>query len=89
MKKNKKNFITEDILNKKLDERFTRFEKYLDHRLQPLEEMAEDFYKFQDFVIDKLDWLMGKYIKFEDEHMILTNRYSSINERLEQLEESH
>lgn len=82
-----KNFVTKDYLEKVLDERFDQFfkrlEVYLDHRFRPLEEMAADYYKFKDYVTDKLDWLVGKYQKFEDEHMILTSQYSSINERLD------
>ncbi len=86
-KKQKDALVTQALLKETLDERFEQFYKrleiYLDHRFKPLEAMAEDYYKFKDYVIDKLDWLVGKYQKFEDEHLILTTRYTDVSRKID------
>ncbi|OGK17837.1 hypothetical protein A3G67_02825 [Candidatus Roizmanbacteria bacterium RIFCSPLOWO2_12_FULL_40_12] len=83
IKKLKRAFVTKDYLDKRLDDRFDRFEKYMDYRFQTIEEILKELLKFNDFATDKLDWLVGKYQKFEDERMILTTQYSSVNKRLD------
>jgi len=37
-------------------------------------------------VDEKLDWLIGEYKKFEEEHTLVVNRVSDHNDRLEALE---
>lgn len=101
-KKQKSSAITKAYLDKRLglseqilkdsfknytDQRFDRFEKYLDYRLKPLEQMAKDFYEFKDSVSRSLDWLVGKYKKFDDEHVVLSAGYSTINDHLDNHEE--
>lgn len=95
------------ILEKSLDKRFEmivayidkRFERlfiYLDHRFEPLEKMAEDYPKFKDYVYDKLDWLVGKYQKLDDEltimserHFIITDKINNHDGRITKLEDKH
>lgn len=67
-----KSYLDEQLnkMIKTIDKRFDRLFVYLDYRFEPLEKMAEDYPKFKDYVYDKLDWLVGKYQKLDDEHTV-------------------
>lgn len=56
---------------------------YIDQRLKPIEQKLTEFDDFKDQVLSRLDWLIGRYKKFEDEHSILTGRYSDVQVRLD------
>lgn len=77
----------EYVTKKYLDERFEKFTKslmmYLDSRFAPLEAMAKDYYEFKDRVLTTLDWLVGAFKKFDEEHTVLTDSYSAINQKVE------
>lgn len=88
IKKMKEVFATKDNLkgfasNEYVDKRFERLFKYLDHRFEPLDNLVREFADFKDKVLTDLDWLMGKYTKFEDEHIVLTEQTSRVNEKLD------
>lgn len=73
----------DEVLDSRFNEFFNRLVEYLDFRLEPLEEEAKKSAKFRKFTTDKLDWLVGKYTKFEEEHMILTHQQIELNKKLE------
>lgn len=96
MKKNNKN-LDELVTKIYLDKRFIEFEKkmdkkfqlntnrilaYVDHEIEPLKKMAEEFYEFRNSVYDRLDWLVGAFKKFNEEHTTLTEQYSRVDEQL-------
>lgn len=64
-------------MNKSIDERFKKMQEYLDFRLEPLDTLVKDFYEFRSNVFDKLDWLIGQYKRFDEEHTVLTESYGS------------
>jgi hypothetical protein len=72
-------FMTRDDLNN-YDK---RLKIYLEARFRPLEEMRLDFHDFKEKVLKSLDWLVGKFQKFEDELTILTGKYPEIHKKLE------
>lgn len=94
----KDELVTKSYFDQTLDRRFKehsegiteRIIRYIDYRLEPLELMAKDYAQFKDKVLTSLDWLVGAFKKFEDEHTLLTERYIEINKRLENLKlDSH
>lgn len=83
-KTNKKDeLVTKGYLEEQFNKLFNRLIIYLDHRFEPLEREMEKNAKFREFAADKLDWLTGKYQKFEEEHMILTHQQIELNKKLE------
>ncbi len=90
VKKLKRTFVTKGDLKKGLgrfatkeyvDKRFERLFKYLDQRFEPLDKLVNGFDEFKNKVLTNLDWLTGKYKKFEEEHTVLTEQNSrNINE---------
>lgn len=92
-----KNFATKDDLKKlRADIKFIELdlkqqikgtEHYLDHRVNTIEKKIDgfvnDFDKLKDWMYDKLDWLVVKYKKFDEEHTVLSSGYSKINEKIE------
>ena len=70
---------TEERLNKRID----RVMKYIDFKIKPLEEMSRDFYDFKNKVFDRLDWLIGRYQKFEDEYTVQAEQNKRILDGLE------
>ena len=54
--------------------------EYIDVRVGAVE-------KIQMEMKNTLDWLVGAYKKFEEEHMVLTSKYSSVQHRLDDHEE--
>jgi len=83
-----KSFATKDDLKafatqEYVDKRFERLFKYLDHRFEPLDKLVNGFDEFKDKVLTNLDWLTGKYRKFEEEHTVLTEQNSRNINKLE------
>lgn len=70
---------TEERLNKRIDQVM----EYIDFKIKPFEEMSRDFYDFKNKTLDRLDWLIGRYQKFEDEYTIQTEQNKRILDRLE------
>ncbi len=80
-KEDLKSFASKDDLKvfatkKYVDKRFERLFKYLDHRFEPLDELVNSFNDFKNKAFINLDWLTGKYKKFEEEHTVLTEQNS-------------
>ena len=70
-------------LEYKLNSRMDRMQKYIDFKINPFEEMHRDFYDFKNKIFDRLDWLIDRYQKFEDEYTIQVEQNKRILDRLE------
>ncbi len=55
----------------------------LDMRFKRIEQFIVEFDLFKDQVLSRLDWLINQYKKFDEEHMVLTSRYSDAQVRLD------
>ncbi len=78
----KKVFVTKSYFTKelkRLDRRFDGLKMYIDLRLEPLNGLGE----FKESVLKTLDWLVGAFKKFDEEHTILAGRYGEINMKIE------
>lgn len=81
-------FITKKHFDSKMKNVDRRFERlmyginlrfdYMEERLKKLDSVDERL----DKIMNTLDWLVGRYKKFDEEHVILTGRYGKINEKL-------
>ena len=92
MRKKNNQLVTVDVLEAVLDKRFEQFGKqittqivsqlieYIDMRVGAVETDQEE-------MRNTLDWLVGAYKKFEEEHMILTSKYTSVQHRLDNHED--
>lgn len=83
IKKMKAVFATQEYV----DKRFDRLFMHLDNRFEPLEKMKKDFDEFKDKVYISLDWLVGAFKKFDEEHTVLTEQNKRINKRLTSIEQ--
>ena len=75
VKKLEKTFATKEELKKtesQLNNRIDRLSQNIDYKLAPLIEFKEDFSSFKSSVLKTLDWLVGAFKKFEEEHLVLT-----------------
>ena len=61
--------------------------KYVDFEIEPVTDFKKEFKDFKNKVFDKLDWLIGKYNKFEAEHTVLTEQNNRTNDKLDVHEE--
>lgn len=78
----KNNYLTKDYLDKRLD----KVIKYIDLRFEAVDEKLKKLDTVDERlnrIMKQLDWLVGEYKKFDEEHMILTNKYTPLNEKLE------
>jgi|SRR3989344_6900281 len=86
----KKVFVTKQ----ELKETENRLIKYINYKTDRLEESIKilsnelaDFKKemmeFKDHMYKTLDFLVGSYKKFDEEHSILTTRYSTIGKTID------
>lgn len=83
VKKLKKVFATQEYV----DKRFERLFKYLDYRLEPLDKLVKDIDELNNKISTDLDFLIGKYTKFEDEHAVLTEQTNRVNGKLDNHED--
>lgn len=99
MRKKNNQLVTVDVLEAVLDKRFEQFGKqittqivsqlieYIDIRVGAVEMRLNHVEKRVDNIERALDWLVNAYKKFEEEHMILTSKYTSVQHRLDNHEE--
>lgn len=52
-----------------------------------IHDLEEKLAKKYDNIMVKMDWLIGEYKKHDEEHVLLNNRLSNHNDRLEKIEE--
>ena len=89
IKKLKTIFATKKDLEKTellLKRDFKSTENYLNYKIDSLEkkvdEFKEEFVEFKDSVLKSLDWLVGAFKKFNDEHTILAEQNKRSNDKL-------
>ena len=88
IKKEKKqnNLVTKGFLDKRFDQYHTRLMKYLnarfaatDEKLKKLDALDERL----DKIMRLLDWLVGQYKKFDQEHVVLSEQSRRMTDQLE------
>lgn len=101
VKKLEKTFVTKKYFDDKLDvakrdlkdtelrlnKRIDRVTKYVNFEIEPVTDFKKEFKDFKNKVFDKLDWLIGKYNKFEDEHNVLSEQNTRTNNKLDNHED--
>lgn len=90
VKKLEKTFATKNDLKEsegRLNKRIDRMTKYVDFEIEPVTDFKKEFKDFKNKVFDKLDWLIGKYNKFEAEHTVLTEQNNRTNDKIDVHEE--
>ena|SRR3990167_1468027 len=79
----KKVFVTKQELKSEID----RVIKYVDYKTDRLENsilrLTKEFNEFKEQTAKSLDWLVGAFKKFDEEHSILTARYSTIGKTID------
>lgn len=77
-----------------LDERFSSFSNkiinYIDLRLEPIEEKVQkidSIDKRLESIMKTLDWLAGKYKKFDEEYVVASEQAHRVNGKLDNHEE--
>ncbi len=79
----KKVFVTKQ----ELKETENRLIKYIDYKTDRLESailaLSKEFSEFKEQTNKTLDWLVGAFKKFDEEHTILSARYSTINKAID------
>lgn len=86
VKKLEKTFATKNDLKEsewRLNKRIDRMTKYVDFEIEPVTDFKKEFKDFKNKVFDKLDWLIGKYNKFEEEHLVLTEQNERTNDKID------
>ena len=90
VKKLKKEFATKKDIDS-VKREITSTEKYLDYKIEvskkEADEFKKDFLDFKDKVLTNLDWIVLTLRKMDDEHTILTGRYSDVSEKLDNHED--
>ncbi|KKQ01975.1 MAG: hypothetical protein US11_C0002G0034 [Candidatus Roizmanbacteria bacterium GW2011_GWA2_36_23] len=87
--KNDVRLLKKDIntLEQKFDKRLTSTGNFLNFRFNSLQDelksFKREFIDFKDRVLTNLDWLVGAFKKFDEEHTILTGKYGQVNEQLD------
>lgn len=77
-----KRIVTKDYLKielNKVQSNFNGIYYRLDRLEERMDKFEQKFEEFKDQVFMKLDWLVGAFQKFDQEHTILTGNYASIN----------
>ncbi len=88
--KMKKIFVTkEDLKNaftdseSGLNKRIDRVIDSIDYKFNKLDKLHEDFNEFKEFVTKTLDWLVGAFKKFNEEHTVLSHQNLRTTKQLE------
>lgn len=91
MKKSKSDdLVSKKHLDKRLKKVTDELVNYINLRLEPIDLKLLKLNSIDqrlDKILINLDWLVGKYKKFDEEHTILTGKYSEINQRIDRHEE--
>ena len=62
-------------------------ENYLDYKIEDAKTKAEEFRKefiiFKDHVYKSLDWLVGAFKKFDEEHTVLSHKNVELSDTIE------
>jgi uncharacterized coiled-coil DUF342 family protein len=85
----KKVFATKSelkTLSDSVDKRFIRVLDVIDDLREELRDFKKEMREFRDQTNKTLDWLVGAFKKFDEEHSILTARYSTISKTVDKHE---
>lgn len=90
VKKLERTFATKKYLDEKLNDSESRLNKkidgmktYIDFQLEPVHEFVKEFKEFKNQIFDKLDWLINKYTKFDEELTVMSEQNKRINIKLD------
>ena len=75
----KKVFVTKQELKLEIDRANSYTEKLFMSLSKDLLEFKKEMVDFRNRTDKALDWLVGAFKKFDEEHIILSARYSTIN----------
>jgi len=70
-------------VEKRLNNRMDRIQRYMDFKINPIENAVAELIGFKNKILDRLDWLIGKYQKFEKEYTVQVQQNKRILDRLE------
>ncbi len=79
----KKVFVTKHELKLEIDRANNYTEKLFMSLSKDLLEFKKEMLAFRESTNKTLDWLVGAFKKFDEEHSILTARYSTINKTID------
>lgn len=86
IKKLEKVFVTKSEFNEfkiNANKHFDLLEYRVTQLSQEFNEFREEMREFRDQTYKTLDWLVGAFKKFDEEHAILSARYSTINKTID------
>lgn len=88
--KMKKVFVTkEDLKNaftdseSGLNKRIDRVIDSIDYKFNKLDKLHKDFSEFKESITKRLDWLVGAFKKFDEEHTVLSHQNERATKQLE------
>lgn len=79
IKKLKKTFVTKEELQTSID----RVIKYIDYRLEPLEELRREFKEFKDQILKSIDFLVGGFKRLDEERIVASEQHFRIKSNVE------
>lgn len=79
-KKMEEKFVSKEYLDMRFEKHTEAMMKYIEFKLEPLEEIKRRLDAL-DPIIKNIDWLTAEYIKFQQEHTILSTGYMEVNDR--------
>ncbi len=83
MKNNKhsdNDVVTKGILKEALFTQNNEIREYVDTRFDALQ---SELREFAEEAMKNFDWLIGAFKKFDEEHTVLTGRYTDVHSRLD------
>lgn len=69
--------------DKTISKRFTAMQESIDFSLEPIMQEQEINKKFRFEVMKTLDWLVGAFKRFDEEHSVLAGNYSNVTDQLD------
>lgn len=90
IKKLVKTFVTKKDFNEfktNTNKRFDLLDQRVTQLSQEFKEFREEMRDFREQTYKTLDWLVGAFKKFDEEHTILSTRYSTISKTIDNHED--
>mgnify|MGYP001619617854 CR=1 FL=1 len=79
----KKVFVTKKEFREEIDKSNKYTEKLFLSLVQSVDNLSKELSEFKERTNKTLDWLVGAFKKFDEEHTILTLRYSTIGKTID------
>lgn len=61
-------------------------ENYLDYKIETArkesEQFIKEFHDFKDSVLKSLDWLVGAFKKFDEEHTVASEQFTRLDDKV-------